>query len=83
MTDTKYPSRTHNQIGDQSRGRGIRKRKGGHVNSIVSIRGHNGAGEAQNTNRPESHTVDNRFEEFPKTKVEMIRTTIQSSPVSS
>jgi hypothetical protein len=68
LTDTKCPSKADNQSGDQSRGRGIRKRsrKGGrHVNSIVSIRGRNGAGEAQNTKRPES----------PKTKVEMIRTT--------
>ena len=76
LTDAKCPSKTDNQIGDQSRGRGIRKRrKGGHVNSIVSIRSRNGAGKAQNTNRPESHTVDNRFEDVPKTKVEMIRTT--------
>src|SRR5271154_4178943 len=74
LTDTKCPSKTDNQIGDQSRRRGIRKRrKGGHVNSIVSIWGRHGAGEAQNTNRPESHTVDNRFEDVPKTKVEIIR----------
>ena len=59
LTDKKCPSKTD--------------RKGDHVNSIVSIGGRNGAGEAQNTNRPESHTVDNRFEDIPKTKVEMIR----------